>query len=145
MYKFRTMVTDAEQLQASLEEMNELDGPVFKIARDPRVTPFGAFLRKSSLDELPQLWNVVRGDMSIVGPRPLPIRDVSRFEDPRLMRRFSVPPGLTGLWQVSGRSNVGFNEWVRYDLEYIDTWSLGLDFSILARTVPAVLRGLGAK
>jgi exopolysaccharide biosynthesis polyprenyl glycosylphosphotransferase len=144
MFKFRTMVTDAEQLQASLEEMNELDGPVFKIARDPRVTPFGSFLRKTSLDELPQLWNIVRGDMSIVGPRPLPIRDVSRFEEPWLMRRFSVTPGLTGLWQVSGRSNVGFSEWVKFDLEYIDTWSLRLDFRILARTVPVVFRGLGA-
>jgi exopolysaccharide biosynthesis polyprenyl glycosylphosphotransferase len=145
MYKFRTMVTDAEALQGTLESRNEAVGPVFKIQNDPRVTPLGRFLRKSSLDELPQLWNVLRGDMSLVGPRPLPMRDVHRFENAWLMRRFSVVPGVTGLWQVSGRSNLTFDEWVRLDLEYIDRWSLSLDFDILRRTLPAVLRGTGAK
>jgi exopolysaccharide biosynthesis polyprenyl glycosylphosphotransferase len=144
MYKFRTMVSDAEARQAALEDMNEVDGPVFKIAKDPRVTPLGGFLRRTSLDELPQLWNILRGDMSVVGPRPLPIRDVSRFEEPWLMRRFSVQPGLTGLWQVSGRSNVGFSDWVKFDLQYIDSWSLMLDMQILLRTIPVVLRGMGA-
>jgi lipopolysaccharide/colanic/teichoic acid biosynthesis glycosyltransferase len=144
MYKFRTMVSDAEESQAALEDMNEADGPIFKIANDPRLTRVGGFLRRTSLDELPQLWNVLRGDMSIVGPRPLPIRDVSRFEEAWLMRRFSVQPGLTGLWQVSGRSNVAFSEWVKFDLLYIDTWSLMLDIRILLRTVPVVFRGLGA-
>jgi exopolysaccharide biosynthesis polyprenyl glycosylphosphotransferase len=144
MFKFRTMVSDAEESQAALEDMNEMDGPIFKIANDPRLTPVGGFLRRTSLDELPQLWNVLRGDMSIVGPRPLPIRDVSRFEEAWLMRRFSVQPGLTGLWQVSGRSNVAFSEWVKFDLQYIDTWSLMLDIRILLRTIPVVFRGLGA-
>jgi exopolysaccharide biosynthesis polyprenyl glycosylphosphotransferase len=145
MYKFRTMVTNAEELQAALESRNEAVGPVFKIANDPRVTPLGRFLRKTSLDELPQLWNVLRGDMSLIGPRPLPMRDVNRFSDAWLMRRFSVLPGLTGLWQVSGRSNLTFGEWVQLDLQYIDRWSLALDFNILLRTIPAVLRGTGAK
>ena len=145
MYKFRTMVTNAEALQPSLESRNEVAGPVFKIANDPRQTRIGAFLRRSSLDELPQLWNVLRGDMSLVGPRPLPVRDVARFSDAWLMRRFSVVPGLTGLWQVSGRSNLGFEQWVQLDLRYIDQWSLVLDFDILVRTLPAVLRGTGAK
>jgi exopolysaccharide biosynthesis polyprenyl glycosylphosphotransferase len=144
MYKFRTMVPDAEQLQAQLEDRNEATGPVFKIAHDPRVTPLGRFLRRTSIDELPQLWNVVRGEMSLVGPRPLPIRDVVRFTRPTDMRRFSVPPGLTCLWQVSGRSQLGFNQWIEMDLQYIDGWSLGLDLQILAKTVPAVLRGTGA-
>jgi exopolysaccharide biosynthesis polyprenyl glycosylphosphotransferase len=145
MYKFRTMVTDAEALQASLEARNEAVGPVFKIEHDPRVTPIGRFLRRTSLDELPQLWNVLRGDMSLVGPRPLPMRDVSRFSDAWLMRRFSVLPGLTGLWQVSGRSNLSFSEWVQLDLQYIDRWSLRLDVDILVRTLPAVIRGTGAR
>ena len=145
MYKFRTMVQNAEHLQAALESQNEAGGPVFKMARDPRVTRLGAVLRRTSLDELPQLWNVLRGDMSLVGPRPLPLRDVQRFDAPWLMRRFSVRPGLTCLWQVSGRSNVGFDEWVALDLQYIDRWSLGLDCEILARTVPAVLAARGAR
>jgi len=144
MLKFRTMVVDAEQRQASLENQNEASGPVFKIRQDPRVTPLGKFLRKTSLDELPQLFNVLRGHMSLVGPRPLPLRDVSRFEDSWLMRRFSVKPGLTCLWQVSGRSNTSFNEWIAQDLEYIDRWSMRLDLEILMRTVPAVVRGSGA-
>jgi exopolysaccharide biosynthesis polyprenyl glycosylphosphotransferase len=144
MFKFRTMVVDAEQRQAALEEMNEAQGPVFKLKTDPRITGIGAFLRKTSLDELPQLFNVVRGEMSLVGPRPLPLRDVARFEEAWLLRRFSVRPGLTCLWQVRGRSNTTFDEWIKLDLEYIDSWSFGLDVSILAQTVPAVLRGSGA-
>ncbi len=145
MMKFRTMVADAERHQAALEAQNEAAGPVFKIARDPRLTRVGAFLRRSSLDELPQLWNVLRGEMSLVGPRPLPTRDVSRFAEPWLMRRFSVRPGLTCLWQISGRSNVGFDEWVSLDLRYIDEWSIGLDLRILFQTLPAVLSGRGAR
>jgi exopolysaccharide biosynthesis polyprenyl glycosylphosphotransferase len=144
MYKFRTMVADADRLQASLEHANEADGPVFKIKNDPRVTPLGRFLRRTSLDELPQLINVLKGDMSLVGPRPLPVRDVHLFRHGWLMRRFSVPPGLTCLWQISGRSNLGFDDWIALDLQYIDRWSLALDFEILAKTVPVVLRGTGA-
>jgi lipopolysaccharide/colanic/teichoic acid biosynthesis glycosyltransferase len=144
MYKFRTMVEGADAQQSQLEELNEAAGPVFKIRRDPRITPFGAFLRRTSLDELPQLWNVLRGDMSLVGPRPLPLRDVNQFAEGRLMRRFSVLPGITGLWQVSGRSSLAFDEWLRLDLAYIDQWSLTLDLRILARTIPAVLSGRGA-
>ncbi|HET9002866.1 MAG TPA: sugar transferase [Gemmatimonadaceae bacterium] len=144
MLKFRTMVTDAEALQASLESRNEAGGPVFKIHNDPRITPIGSFLRKTSLDELPQLWNVLRGDMSLVGPRPLPMRDVRRFSEAWLMRRFSVLPGITGLWQISGRSNLTFEQWMALDLHYIDRWSLGMDIAILLRTIPAVLRGVGA-
>jgi exopolysaccharide biosynthesis polyprenyl glycosylphosphotransferase len=144
MYKFRTMVVDAERLQGDLERRNEADGPVFKIRSDPRVTRIGRLLRATSIDELPQLWNVLCGDMSLVGPRPLPARDVRRFTRPSDMRRFSVRPGLTCLWQVNGRSNVGFQEWMEMDLHYIDKWSLALDLVILARTIPAVLRGTGA-
>ena len=142
--KFRTMCMDAQRLQAALETRNEAQGPVFKIAQDPRVTRIGQFLRRTSLDELPQLWNVVRGDMSLVGPRPLPLRDVSRFDQAAQRKRFSVKPGITCLWQVSGRSNLTFAEWLRLDLWYIDNWSLTLDLKLLARTVPAVLRGTGA-
>jgi exopolysaccharide biosynthesis polyprenyl glycosylphosphotransferase len=144
MFKFRSMVVDAEKLQAALETKNEANGPVFKMKSDPRITRVGAFLRRTSLDELPQLINVLRGDMSIVGPRPLPLRDVSRFEESSLLRRFSVPPGITCLWQARGRSNTLFDEWMKLDLEYIDNWSIGLDLSIIAMTVPAVLRGSGA-
>jgi exopolysaccharide biosynthesis polyprenyl glycosylphosphotransferase len=144
MWKFRTMVQGAETLQAGLEARNEAQGPTFKIARDPRVTPIGRVLRRTSIDELPQLFNVLRGEMSLVGPRPLPARDMARFTRTSDVRRSSVRPGLTGLWQVSGRSNLDFNEWIRLDLHYIDSWSLRLDFSILARTIPAVLRGTGA-
>jgi exopolysaccharide biosynthesis polyprenyl glycosylphosphotransferase len=145
MAKFRTMVPDAERLQAGLESRNEADGPVFKIAADPRVTRLGRLLRRTSLDELPQFFNVLKGDMSLVGPRPLPVRDVARFTDAADMRRFSVRPGLTCLWQISGRSNLSFNDWMRLDLSYIDGWSLELDLLILARTLPAVLRGTGAR
>lgn len=144
MYKFRTMVSDAEMLQAQLEEKNEALGPVFKIKDDPRITKLGKLLRKTSLDELPQLFNVVLGQMSLVGPRPLPLRDVSRFSEGGLMRRFSVKPGLTCLWQISGRSDIGFDRWIELDLKYIDEWSLGLDMQILAKTVPIVFKGSGA-
>ncbi len=144
MYKFRTMVADAEKLQASLESSNEAQGPVFKIRNDPRVTWIGRILRKTSLDELPQFFNVLRGQMSLVGPRPLPQRDVSRFDSPSLMRRFSVKPGITCLWQVTGRSNTDFCHWITLDLRYIDNWSLSLDLQIIARTIPAVLMGTGA-
>ncbi len=144
MLKFRSMVIDAEARQKELEHLNELDGPAFKIANDPRVTPIGNFIRKMSIDELPQLFNVLLGDMSLVGPRPMPLRDVSRFSEAWLMRRFSVKPGLTCLWQASGRSNLDFDRWIELDLEYIDNWSMSLDFEILFRTVPAVLKGRGA-
>jgi exopolysaccharide biosynthesis polyprenyl glycosylphosphotransferase len=144
MYKLRTMVADAETQQHLLEEFNEATGPVFKIREDPRLTPVGKILRRLSIDEMPQLLNVLRGEMSLVGPRPLPLRDVSRFSEPALMRRFSVYPGITGLWQVGGRSEVGFDEWIRLDLKYIDEWSLRLDLRILLLTVPAVIQGRGA-
>ncbi len=144
MLKFRTMVENAEALQIELEVQNEASGPVFKIRNDPRITPVGRFLRRSSLDELPQLWHVLTGEMSLVGPRPLPVRDVGHFEEPWLMRRFSMRPGLTCLWQISGRSDLGFDRWIALDLEYIDRWSLWLDLEILLQTVPAVLRGRGA-
>ncbi len=143
-YKFRTMVVDAERRQAELEDKNEVPGPVFKMQRDPRVTPVGRWLRRLSIDELPQLINVLKGDMSLVGPRPLPLRDVSRFDQDWVRRRFSVRPGITCSWQVSGRSEIPFDQWMRLDLEYIDNWSLGLDLRILLKTVPAVLRGTGA-
>jgi len=143
-YKFRTMVENAEAAQAALEHMNENSGPVFKIFRDPRITRVGAFLRRTSIDELPQLFNVLKGEMSLVGPRPLNLRDVGRFSEAWLMRRFSVKPGLTCLWQISGRSTVSFDRWIELDLHYIDNWSLQMDLKILAMTVPAVLRGTGA-
>jgi len=146
MLKFRSMVTDAEQRRHELERLNEMDGPVFKVSNDPRVTRVGRFLRKFSIDEFPQLFNVVRGEMSLVGPRPLPVDEVKRFDDPAHRRRLSVKPGLTCLWQVSGRNNVAnFRDWVRLDLEYIDNWSLWLDLKILWRTIPVVLVGTGAK
>ena len=144
MYKFRSMVANAVELMPQLESLNEATGPVFKIKQDPRITPLGRFLRASSIDELPQLWNVLIGDMSLVGPRPLQVRDVSLFSDPSLMRRFSVKPGITGLWQVNGRSDVSFEQWMKFDFLYIDDWSLGLDFRILAKTVGAVVRRTGA-
>ena len=145
-FKFRTMTSNAEQLKHELAAMNEMSGPVFKVTNDPRITSLGRFLRKWSLDELPQLFNVVRGEMSLVGPRPLPVDEVKRFNDLAHRRRLSVKPGLTCLWQVSGRNQISdFKEWVRLDLEYIDNWSLWLDLRILLRTIPAVLRGTGAK
>lgn len=146
MLKFRSMVTNAEQLKQELDQLNEMTGPVFKVTNDPRITPVGRILRKWSIDELPQLFNVLQGEMSLVGPRPLPIEEVARFDDLAHRRRLSVKPGLTCLWQISGRNNLrDFQEWVRLDLEYIDNWSLWLDIKILVRTVPVVLSGAGAR
>jgi lipopolysaccharide/colanic/teichoic acid biosynthesis glycosyltransferase len=138
------MYQGADKSQETLEDQNEANGPVFKIRNDPRITPLGRLLRKSSIDELPQLWNVLKGDMSLVGPRPLPWRDVRRITRPADMRRFSMRPGLTCLWQVQGRSTIDFEHWVQLDLEYIDTWSLALDVELLLRTIPAVFSGRGA-
>jgi exopolysaccharide biosynthesis polyprenyl glycosylphosphotransferase len=146
MMKFRSMMTDAEQHKHELAVLNEMTGPVFKLSNDPRVTPIGRFIRKYSIDEFPQLVNVVRGEMSLVGPRPLPVDEVRRFDDLAHRRRLSVKPGLTCLWQVSGRNDVhDFTDWVRLDLEYIDNWSLWLDLKILCRTIPVVLLGTGAR
>ncbi|MFT4176302.1 MAG: sugar transferase [Luteolibacter sp.] len=148
MYKFRTMIPDAElQLNAIKEEHgNQMDGPVFKLDRDPRVFPFGALLRKLSIDELPQLINVLKGDMSLVGPRPLPVYEVEAFSELSHRRRLSVKPGITCEWQAGGRNQItNFEEWVQMDLRYIDNWSLGLDFRLLLKTIPAVLFGRGAK
>jgi exopolysaccharide biosynthesis polyprenyl glycosylphosphotransferase len=142
-YKFRTMVVGAEKLQADLEHLNEAEGPVFKIEEDPRCTRLGRLLRRLSLDELPQLFNVLMGDMSLVGPRPLPVRDVDRIDTRWHRRRFSVKPGITCLWQINSREPK-FEEWIRSDMEYIDNWSLTLDFKILAKTIPAVISGQGA-
>jgi exopolysaccharide biosynthesis polyprenyl glycosylphosphotransferase len=144
LYKFRTMVMDAEKRMREIEHLNEVSGPVFKIKNDPRVTRVGRFLRKISVDELPQLFNVLVGDMSLVGPRPLPVRDYKGFNEDWQRRRFSVRPGITCLWQVGGRSSIPFEKWMELDLQYIDTWSLWLDLQILLRTIPAVLRGSGA-
>ena len=144
MYKFRSMVRNAEELFAQIEHQNEISGPIFKMKRDPRVTRLGCILRKLSLDELPQLFNVLKGDMSLVGPRPMSLRDVSLLSEAWPMRRFSVTPGMTGLWQVSGRSNTNFDTWITLDLQYIDKWSLALDFKILLRTIPLVISGTGA-
>lgn len=146
MYKFRSMVSNAEQLKQEIEQLNEMTGPVFKVTNDPRVTSFGRLLRKSSFDEFPQLINVLRFEMSLVGPRPLPVYEVKRFDDLSHRRRLSVRPGCTCTWQVSGRNDVtDFKEWVRMDLEYIDNWSLRLDLKILWRTIWVVLLGRGAK
>jgi exopolysaccharide biosynthesis polyprenyl glycosylphosphotransferase len=146
MYKFRSMVTNAEQLKQELERLNEMSGPVFKVTDDPRVTKVGHLLRKFSLDEFPQLFNVLRFEMSLVGPRPLPVDEVRRFDDVSHRRRLSVRPGLTCIWQVSGRNDVkDFNDWVRMDLEYIDNWSLWLDMKILWRTIWVVLLGTGGR
>jgi exopolysaccharide biosynthesis polyprenyl glycosylphosphotransferase len=143
-YKFRTMAVNAEAKMRQLEHLNEVSGPVFKIKNDPRITPVGRFLRNTSIDELPQLINVLKGDMSLVGPRPLPIRDYEAFSQDWHRRRFSVRPGMTCLWQVNGRSSLPFEKWMELDMQYIDKWSLWLDLKILAQTVPAVLKGLGA-
>ncbi|MED5418889.1 MAG: sugar transferase [Verrucomicrobiota bacterium] len=148
MWKFRTMHPDAEDQLDNIKESegNEMSGPVFKLENDPRVFGFGNFLRRTSIDELPQLLNVLRGDMSLVGPRPLPLYEVEQFAKSEHRRRLSVKPGITCLWQVSGRNKItSFDEWVRLDLEYIDNWSLGLDLRILLKTVPAVLRRKGSK
>jgi exopolysaccharide biosynthesis polyprenyl glycosylphosphotransferase len=143
-YKFRTMVPDAERMLAELEALNEVSGPVFKIKNDPRITPLGKFLRRTSIDELPQLFNVLKGEMSLVGPRPMAVRDFDGFSEDWQRRRFSVRPGITCLWQVYGRSSIPFQQWMQLDMEYIEQWSLWLDFKILARTIPAVLKGTGA-
>jgi len=148
MRKFRTMVPNAEELLNEIKAShgNEMGGPVFKLDKDPRVFSFGAWLRKFSIDELPQLLNVVSGDMSLVGPRPLPLYEVEAFSEMAHRRRLSVKPGITCEWQVSGRNKITkFEDWVAMDLQYIDNWSLWLDFIILLRTIPAVLFGHGAK
>ena len=146
MYKFRSMSSDAEMRRAELLPFNQMRGPVFKVEADPRITPLGRWLRRTSMDELPQLFNVLKGNMSLVGPRPLPLYEVEQFENTAQRRRLSVKPGLTCLWQISGRNQVkDFSDWVTLDLEYIDHWSLGLDLKILLRTIPTVLFGLGAK
>jgi len=145
LYKFRTMVEDAEQKLYEIEHRNEVSGPVFKIKDDPRITRVGKFLRKTSIDELPQLFNVLKGDMSLVGPRPLPVRDYNGFDQDWHRRRLSVRPGITCLWQINGRSSVPFEKWMELDMKYIDHWSLQLDFKILAKTIPAVVNGSGAR
>jgi exopolysaccharide biosynthesis polyprenyl glycosylphosphotransferase len=143
MLKLRTMHADAEMRRLEFAQLNEMDGPTFKIRCDPRTTPVGRFLRRYSLDEIPQLWNVLRGEMSLVGPRPPTPYEVDQYLVFQ-RRRLSMRPGLTCLWQVNGRNEIGFEEWVQLDLEYIDNWSLILDLRILLRTLPAVLRGTGA-
>ncbi len=143
-YKFRTMVQDADALKPQLLHANELQGPAFKMRQDPRVTRLGRVLRKYSLDELPQLWSVLKGDMSLVGPRPPSADEFAEFA-PWQRGKLAVTPGLTCLWQVSGRSDISdFDEWMRLDREYVQEWSLGLDLRILLRTVPVVIRGHGA-
>jgi exopolysaccharide biosynthesis polyprenyl glycosylphosphotransferase len=143
MLKLRTMVPDAEDRKVELAALNECKGPIFKLRTDPRITRVGRVLRKLSIDELPQLWNVLRGDMSLVGPRPPVPQEVAQYEMFE-RRRLSMRPGITCTWQVSGRSNIGFDRWVQLDVKYIDSWSLGLDLMILLKTIPAVIRGDGA-
>jgi exopolysaccharide biosynthesis polyprenyl glycosylphosphotransferase len=146
LYKLRTMLTNADQLKQELAALNEMNGPVFKLSNDPRLTPVGRILRKFSIDELPQLYNVLRGEMSLVGPRPLPADEVKRFDELSHRQRLSMKPGLTCLWQICGPNEVkDLKEGVRLDLEYIDNWSLWLDLKILLRTVPVILTGAGAR
>jgi exopolysaccharide biosynthesis polyprenyl glycosylphosphotransferase len=145
MIKFRSMFDGSDAKIEELENLNEAEGPIFKIANDPRITFVGRFLRQSSLDELPQLFNILKGEMSLVGPRPMSVRDVELFDQSIQRKRFSVKPGLTCLWQVSGRSNLPFSKWLELDLDYIDHWNLILDFKILLKTIPAVLSGEGAE
>jgi lipopolysaccharide/colanic/teichoic acid biosynthesis glycosyltransferase len=144
MYKLRSMMDNAEQTRFELEALNEMDGPVFKSSRDPRRTAVGRFLRKFSIDELPQFYNVLRGDMSLVGPRPPLPQEVARYERWQ-RRRLSMKPGITCLWQVSGRNEINFQDWMKLDLTYIDNWSLLLDLKILLKTVPVVILGRGAR
>jgi len=144
MYKLRSMIDNAEQLRFELETLNEMDGPVFKSSRDPRVTRIGRLIRRFSIDEFPQLYNVLRGDMSLVGPRPPLPQEVARYQRWQ-RRRLSMKPGITCLWQISGRNDVSFEDWMKLDLTYIDNWSLLLDLKILLKTVPVVLLGKGAK
>ena len=143
-YKFRSMCTDAEAKKKELMAMNEQDGPAFKIKSDPRITRIGKFIRATSIDELPQLWNVIRGEMSLVGPRPLPI-DEAGAADQWQQRRLEVTPGLTCIWQIKGRSRVTFDEWVRMDINYIRRRNIAHDLSILFQTIPAVLLRRGAR
>lgn len=143
LYKFRTMYYGSHKKLAELEKLNELSGPVFKIKNDPRITPAGRLLRKFSIDELPQLFNIFMGHMSLVGPRPPLPREVRKYE-PWQRRRLSMHPGLTCLWQVSGRNKIAFEEWIKLDLQYIDNWSLWLDFKIILKTIPVVFFGIGA-
>jgi lipopolysaccharide/colanic/teichoic acid biosynthesis glycosyltransferase len=143
MLKFRTMKADALDQQAELEAENEAEGPLFKIADDPRVTRVGRFLRRYSIDEVPQVLNVLRGEMSLVGPRPLPVRDFDLLE-PWHRKRYLVLPGMTGLWQIAGRSSLGFDDLVRLDFYYLEKWSIWLDISILLKTLPAVIASRGA-
>jgi exopolysaccharide biosynthesis polyprenyl glycosylphosphotransferase len=143
MFKFRSMYTDAASRQDALEIENEASGPLFKIKNDPRVTRIGRILRRYSIDELPQLLNVLRGEMSLVGPRPLPLRDYVQLEDWH-RKRYLVLPGMTGLWQVSGRIDLSFDDLVRLDFYYLENWSIWLDISILAKTLPAVAARRGA-
>lgn len=143
MFKFRTMVHNADKLLRELRKQNEVDGPIFKMKKDPRITRVGAFLRKYSLDELPQIMNVIKGDMSLVGPRPLPIEQVER-EDFRQLKRLDIRPGITGLWQIRGRSDISFQRLVKWDIWYINNWSFWLDLHILWQTIPVVLKGRGA-
>lgn len=143
MYKFRSMISNADELKATLEKQNEADGPVFKIKNDPRITRIGQFIRKYSIDELPQLLNVLKGDMSLVGPRPPVSSEVEKYGDWE-WRRLEVLPGITGLWQVSGRSDLSFQQWMNLDLYYIENWSFALDLKILLKTIPTVIKGEGA-
>ncbi|MFZ4414720.1 MAG: sugar transferase, partial [Bacteroidales bacterium] len=142
MYKFRTMILHSAELKKELENRNEADGPVFKIKNDPRITKMGAFLRRTSLDEFPQFLNVLMGEMSVVGPRPPVPEEVALYERPQL-RRLSVKPGITCIWQVSGRNQIGFDEWMKLDLQYIDNWSLKLDILLILKTINAIYRRTG--
>lgn len=141
--KFRSMVVNAEELKAKLVDQNEVDGPVFKIKKDPRITRIGRFIRKTSIDELPQLWNALVGDISLVGPRPPLFSEVEQYEW-LFRKRISIKPGITCLWQVSGRNNLSFDEWMELDKKYIENWSVWLDVKILLMTIPTVLLGRGA-
>lgn len=142
-FKFRSMCEEAVELRAAMGGLNEVSGPVFKIKKDPRITTIGRFLRRASIDELPQLWHVLSGEMSLVGPRP-PVPDEVVDYEPWMLKRLSVKPGLTCIWQVTGRSDIGFDDWMELDLEYVDTRSLWVDLKILAKTIPAVVTARGA-